>query len=496
MRRVHTEPTTWSRPSSAQHAQPSTFSAVRHRPLGVLAGAVSQVLGLSLPSGKAAHAKVICCICLEAQLASDCVMLAACPNEAHRTCRACMTTYLRLRIEEGRVTELVCPGSRQAAAQEACPAHASEAELQAWLEPGVFRKYSRFRQMRLDPSLRVCPFCDVLCESHGQEIITCEACSQGFCLYHSNAHAPTREACAEYTRWLAEQELVCGMPADMRKCPRCGIPTEKSSGCNHMTCRCGCDWCWVCRKALDSPGWHYNPLNPNSCLQFHSPPENAVQTSRCCLISSRALMYLCKVISLPIVLVAIVGYLLFLVVLSVLSPFLMCCFCHDRGIMVWIGASVLLVGVPFGLIAILWSIVGFAIWVLLCPLGAGEQHMHLLGAAPFLTWFALIEGLQGHLQDAQQERAESLQDGSEQPASPSTSAASAAALPVGVVAIPIGGSASSSAPASIRAGADVKEATASALGASSSSTAAVVLPSHSSEGESSSTPATAIAFDV
>ncbi|KAK8045201.1 dihydroxyacid dehydratase [Apiospora rasikravindrae] len=31
-----------------------------------------------------------------------------------------------------------------------------------------------------------------------------------------------------------------------KECPSCGVATEKTGGCNHMTCVCGAEWCFVC----------------------------------------------------------------------------------------------------------------------------------------------------------------------------------------------------------------------------------------------------------
>lgn len=33
-----------------------------------------------------------------------------------------------------------------------------------------------------------------------------------------------------------------------KECPSCGVMTEKVSGCDHITCKCGAHWCYVCGK--------------------------------------------------------------------------------------------------------------------------------------------------------------------------------------------------------------------------------------------------------
>ena len=35
-------------------------------------------------------------------------------------------------------------------------------------------------------------------------------------------------------------------------CPGCRAPTQKTAGCNHMTCLCGQHWCWICGKGESS----------------------------------------------------------------------------------------------------------------------------------------------------------------------------------------------------------------------------------------------------
>lgn len=39
--------------------------------------------------------------------------------------------------------------------------------------------------------------------------------------------------------------------ADTRQCPGCKADVYKTGGCDHMTCICGCHWCWACGKPFD-----------------------------------------------------------------------------------------------------------------------------------------------------------------------------------------------------------------------------------------------------
>ena len=33
-----------------------------------------------------------------------------------------------------------------------------------------------------------------------------------------------------------------------KKCPKCEVWIMKNEGCNHITCRCGAEFCYVCGK--------------------------------------------------------------------------------------------------------------------------------------------------------------------------------------------------------------------------------------------------------
>ncbi|KAL7941196.1 hypothetical protein V8C42DRAFT_335601 [Trichoderma barbatum] len=58
---------------------------------------------------------------------------------------------------------------------------------------------------------------------------------------------------AELVNWVCEE---CTPYLDVekrriRRCPGCGVATEKMYGCDHITCPCGTHWCFACGKESD-----------------------------------------------------------------------------------------------------------------------------------------------------------------------------------------------------------------------------------------------------
>jgi hypothetical protein len=55
------------------------------------------------------------------------------------------------------------------------------------------------------------------------------------------------------------KELEC----PVKECPKCKTPTQKTYGCDHMTCtvrQCGQHWCWACGKGFVSGSFIYHHL--------------------------------------------------------------------------------------------------------------------------------------------------------------------------------------------------------------------------------------------
>jgi len=105
------------------------------------------------------------------------------------------------------------------------------------------------------------------------------------------------------------------------------------------------------------------------------------------------IMIVCKALSLPAVLAAVVFVISF--GLSLLAVFPLPAFfcCKEIGFKIWVGTAASIVAIPFIAFSLAWAIVGLAVWLFLLPCGAGEVHLQFLLGVPFMTALTLVEGL-------------------------------------------------------------------------------------------------------
>ena len=123
------------------------------------------------------------------------------------------------------------------------------------------------RDNKLNPKvelgLLVCPCCNhenIIYKQNGSN--ECTKCKILICLEcglkdHFGSCTPIDSASAE---WMIE---------NTKPCPICHFKIEKNDGCNHMTCKCGIHFCWICNQVytLDDINDHYMGNNPfASCI--------------------------------------------------------------------------------------------------------------------------------------------------------------------------------------------------------------------------------------
>jgi len=240
----------------------------------------------------------LCPLCVERDALEQRFSLGACGEEAHAICRRCAFRYIDGRVREMRVDGFRCPMGLGlgACGSKGEVAAFSEEELLLLLGDGdedalAAQRYRQFKRMRADRSLRPCPGCEHLCKPELDEdeqvipAMTCPSCQAEFCYYHSWAHRGAD--CTAYAAQMQEEEAAIKVAFDTKECPSCGWRTEKSGGCNHMTCQhCQADWCWICGEVIQgSISWHYSPQNAESgCMQFsnwgHPSREEVMEMRR------------------------------------------------------------------------------------------------------------------------------------------------------------------------------------------------------------------------
>lgn len=106
---------------------------------------------------------------------------------------------------------------------------------------------------RENDAVKVCPDprCGATFIVHNQNLqpIWCR-CDRAICSFCSaDYHFPID--CAEIKNWdkmVLDNENQWIEIVRYKICPSCKNPIEKNEGCNHMTCRCKHEFCWICLK--------------------------------------------------------------------------------------------------------------------------------------------------------------------------------------------------------------------------------------------------------
>ncbi|CAL5979158.1 Conserved_hypothetical protein [Hexamita inflata] len=149
-----------------------------------------------------------------------------------------------------------CPGCIQSQLEN----QVKEAEIQIKLGEGeenngkfisFFFENQEFMQLALqilnktgelvshhNKDFKFCPICNKLatkCGTAGVDTLlySCATCNHKWCSDCGDWHKPGK---------------TCDQLGNMQRCPNCKILFEKDGGCNHITCKCGAHWCYVCGK--------------------------------------------------------------------------------------------------------------------------------------------------------------------------------------------------------------------------------------------------------
>ena len=187
-----------------------------------------------------------------------------------------------MRIKDGKVITIPCTG---------CGNEIEEENIKRLLTNNEFTKYQQFRffaQLRLEPDCRWCPkkSCENGMVANRDDpnfpMLKCDQCDTQYCFHCSLKWHPkmscekmrkrvegrekgfNKRAIKKNKKWLKENKVI--------KCKRCGQGVQKKDGCNHMTCTCGFEFCWLCGDTILSTDLHFT-LGACAGLQY-SKREN------------------------------------------------------------------------------------------------------------------------------------------------------------------------------------------------------------------------------
>lgn len=189
----------------------------------------------------------------------------------HQFCRECWMGYL------GTVD-----GERKHAyLHSTCPQHdcSSRVLLQHLLvlSPTLSQKWQEMYLkafLEMDVSYRSCsnvdcPWVVVLKDQrHASKPTSCKCfgCGTQFCFdCGEESHLPA--SCEAMREWaLIQMNSDFWVRKNAKPCPGCRAPIEKTQGCNHMTCTCRVEFCWLCLTKLRSHSENhtcnrYDPTN-------------------------------------------------------------------------------------------------------------------------------------------------------------------------------------------------------------------------------------------
>lgn len=137
-----------------------------------------------------------------------------------------------------------------------------------------------FNSTEQDSRKSVCPNCATefcaLCRRPWSTIVFTSTLTQ-----QSKAKEIThsKKTCAAYAKLVPSSNdydyTSVARAIQAKMCPGCSVRVQRIEGCNHMTCRCGMEWCYVCQCPWNIS--HY------SCVESNGGNRQQVPTS--CVIS-------------------------------------------------------------------------------------------------------------------------------------------------------------------------------------------------------------------
>lgn len=180
----------------------------------------------------------------------------------HRMCNSCLRRLFRMSTTDPQHMPPRC------CSQEPIPLRYVEQLFDADFKKIWNRKFSEYTtRNRLYCPSRKCGewiMPDSIRRENGRKVARCGRCKTKVCgscglNYHSSTTCPNDEATNKFLSQAQDE--------GWKRCYRCQAVVELREGCNHMTCRCGAEFCMKCGvkwKGCNCPWFNHNAMGPDN----------------------------------------------------------------------------------------------------------------------------------------------------------------------------------------------------------------------------------------
>lgn len=247
---------------------------------GVADGQESGEPGTSGASSSSSGQFIQCLTCLSDVQRSLCTSM----DCGHPFCNECWKTHFKTQIEDGQARSLRCMAFK-------CGVACDEDKVVELLRgnTALLEKYEQARLLSYiedNSNVRFCPsvpWCGRAVQVEGDPFCEPEcSCGATFCFKCGKApHSPC--TCKMWDMWdekvSGDSETKNWMLANTKPCPKCGKTVEKNGGCNHVVCKCGQAFCWLC-GASTGLAHTWQKIEGHSCGRYKDEMDRKIDEAQ------------------------------------------------------------------------------------------------------------------------------------------------------------------------------------------------------------------------
>lgn len=212
------------------------------------------------------HECIICYNSFDIAKTPMCQPSSYCRHEAN-VCKPCLSASISSQLDTKIWTRISCPASD-------CDELLEYRDIQAFADPQIFARYFEFtfQAAQADSHFQRCrtPGCKSGQQCFPEDtIMHCQECHRSTCIncdteMHHGISCGEKAAERQDTQQSRELATTRYLEKRAKKCPGCNAPTQKTGGCDHVTCKwCGHEYCWFCLA-------DYGPINEEG-NEHHAP---------------------------------------------------------------------------------------------------------------------------------------------------------------------------------------------------------------------------------